>query len=120
MLLTSLEGTNGGVAKPHPFVKYVRSYSQYRPSTDIIYLRFKGFGTFKDVTVLNSPAQAVSVGTTGGAAIIEAITVDNCTSISASVHRRILSTSNPRPRVMREPLATTLTASTSAPMLFTL
>ncbi|KAJ6617430.1 polygalacturonase [Mycena sp. CBHHK59/15] len=52
-------GTNGGVAKPHPFVK------------------FKGFGTFEDVTVLNSPAQAISVGTTGGAAIIQGITVDN-------------------------------------------
>ncbi|KAF7347177.1 Glycoside hydrolase family 28 protein [Mycena venus] len=53
------QGTNGGVAKPHPFVK------------------FKGFGTFEDVTVLNSPAQAISVGTTGGAAIIQGITVDN-------------------------------------------
>ncbi|KAJ7320859.1 polygalacturonase [Mycena albidolilacea] len=53
------DGTNGGVAKPHPFVK------------------FKGYGTFEDVTVLNSPAQAVSVGTTGGAAIISGITVDN-------------------------------------------
>ncbi|KAJ7631717.1 polygalacturonase [Mycena polygramma] len=53
------QGTNGGVAKPHPFVK------------------FKGYGTFEDVTVLNSPAQAVSVGTTGGAAIIQGITVDN-------------------------------------------
>ncbi|KAJ7827196.1 polygalacturonase [Mycena leptocephala] len=53
------QGTNGGVAKPHPFVK------------------FKGFGTFEDVTVLNSPAQAVSVGTTGGAAIIQSVTVDN-------------------------------------------
>ncbi|KAJ7902522.1 polygalacturonase [Mycena olivaceomarginata] len=53
------QGTNGGVAKPHPFVK------------------FKGFGTFEDVTVLNSPAQAVSVGTTGGAAIISGVTVDN-------------------------------------------
>ncbi|KAG8997171.1 hypothetical protein FRB94_011119 [Tulasnella sp. JGI-2019a] len=52
------EGTNGGVTKPHPFVK------------------FKGYGTFKDVTVLNSPAQAVSVGTTG-TTIIEGITVDN-------------------------------------------
>ncbi|KAJ7045218.1 polygalacturonase [Mycena alexandri] len=52
-------GTNGGVSKPHPFVK------------------FKGFGTFEDVTVLNSPAQAISVGTTGGAAIIQGITVDN-------------------------------------------
>ncbi|KAJ6457261.1 polygalacturonase [Mycena sanguinolenta] len=53
------QGTNGGVAKPHPFVK------------------FKGFGTFEDVTVLNSPAQAISVGTTGGTAIIQGITVDN-------------------------------------------
>ncbi|KAJ7858544.1 polygalacturonase [Mycena olivaceomarginata] len=53
------QGTNGGVAKPHPFVK------------------FKGFGTFEDVTILNSPAQAISVGTTGGAAIIQGITVDN-------------------------------------------
>ncbi|KAJ7359478.1 polygalacturonase [Mycena albidolilacea] len=53
------QGTNGGVAKPHPFVK------------------FKGFGTFEDVTVLNSPAQAISVGTTGGAAIIQGVTVDN-------------------------------------------
>ncbi|KAG9032169.1 hypothetical protein FRB95_001796 [Tulasnella sp. JGI-2019a] len=52
------EGTDGGVAKPHPFVK------------------FKGYGTFMDVTVLNSPAQAISVGTTG-TTIIEGITVDN-------------------------------------------
>ncbi|KAJ7052215.1 polygalacturonase [Mycena amicta] len=51
-------GTNGGVAKPHPFVK------------------FKGSGTFSFVTVLNSPAQAISVGTTG-TTIIERITVDN-------------------------------------------
>ncbi|KAK7063550.1 glycoside hydrolase family 28 protein [Favolaschia claudopus] len=53
------QGTNGGVTKPHPFVK------------------FKGFGTFEDVTVLNSPAQAISVGTTGGKAIIQGVTVDN-------------------------------------------
>ncbi|KAJ7439970.1 polygalacturonase [Mycena latifolia] len=52
------QGTNGGVAKPHPFVK------------------FKGSGTFEDVTVLNSPAQAVSVGTTG-TTVISGITVDN-------------------------------------------
>jgi len=54
------QGTNGGVAKPHPFVK------------------FKGSGTctFQDVTVLNSPAQAISVGT-DGTAIIESVTVDN-------------------------------------------
>ncbi|KAJ6617431.1 polygalacturonase [Mycena sp. CBHHK59/15] len=53
------EGTNGGVAKPHPFVK------------------FKGYGTFEDVTVLNSPAQAISVGTSGGSTVISGITVDN-------------------------------------------
>ncbi|KAJ7213530.1 polygalacturonase [Mycena pura] len=52
------QGTNGGVAKPHPFVK------------------FKGSGTFQDVTVLNSPAQAISVGTTA-TSTIEHITVDN-------------------------------------------
>ncbi|CAK5273417.1 unnamed protein product [Mycena citricolor] len=53
------KGTNGGSTKPHPFVK------------------FKGSGTFSFVTVLNSPAQAISVGTTG-ASIIERVTVDNC------------------------------------------
>ncbi|KAJ7696802.1 polygalacturonase [Mycena rosella] len=52
------EGTDGGVTKPHPFVK------------------FKGSGTFEDVTVLNSPAQAISVGTTA-ATIIQHVTVDN-------------------------------------------
>ncbi|KAJ7439969.1 polygalacturonase [Mycena latifolia] len=52
------QGTNGGVAKPHPFVK------------------FKGSGTFEDVTVLNSPAQAISVGTTA-TTIIQGITVDD-------------------------------------------
>ncbi|KAJ7146493.1 polygalacturonase [Mycena epipterygia] len=52
------EGTDGGVAKPHPFVK------------------FKGSGTFEDVTVLNSPAQAISVGTTG-TTVISGVTVDN-------------------------------------------
>ncbi|KAJ7508368.1 polygalacturonase [Mycena galericulata] len=52
------QGTNGGVAKPHPFVK------------------FKGSGTFEDVTILNSPAQAISVGTTA-ASVISGITVNN-------------------------------------------
>jgi len=52
------QGTNGGVAKPHPFIK------------------LKGYGTFQDVTVLNSPAQAVSVGTTS-TSVIEGITVNN-------------------------------------------
>ncbi|KAJ7696804.1 polygalacturonase, partial [Mycena rosella] len=52
------QGTNGGVAKPHPFVK------------------FKGSGVFTDVTVLNSPAQAVSVGTTGPT-IIRSVLVNN-------------------------------------------
>ncbi|CAK5280837.1 unnamed protein product [Mycena citricolor] len=52
------QGTNGGVTKPHPFVK------------------FKGSGTFGFVTVLNSPAQAISVGTTA-ATLIQRVTVDN-------------------------------------------
>ncbi|CAK5263184.1 unnamed protein product [Mycena citricolor] len=52
------QGTNGGVTKPHPFVK------------------FKGSGTFSSVTVLNSPAQAISVGTTA-ASVIQHVTVDN-------------------------------------------
>ncbi|KAG8846676.1 hypothetical protein FRB96_001912 [Tulasnella sp. 330] len=38
--------------------------------------RFKGYGTFEDVTILNSPAQAISVGTTGST-VIQGITVDN-------------------------------------------
>ncbi|KAJ7439966.1 polygalacturonase [Mycena latifolia] len=52
------QGTNGGVTKPHPFVK------------------FKGSGTFSDVTILNSPAQAVSVGTIGPT-IIRSVMVNN-------------------------------------------
>ncbi|KAF8185516.1 polygalacturonase [Mycena galopus ATCC 62051] len=52
------EGTDGGVAKPHPFVKFL------------------GSGTFEDVTVLNSPAQAISVGT-NGAATITNVNVNN-------------------------------------------
>ncbi|CAK5265927.1 unnamed protein product [Mycena citricolor] len=52
------KGSNGGVAKPHPFVK------------------FKGSGTFGFVTVLNSPAQAISVGTTG-VTLIQRVVVDN-------------------------------------------
>ncbi|CAK5280916.1 unnamed protein product [Mycena citricolor] len=52
------QGTNGGSFKPHPFVK------------------FQGDGTFSSVTVLNSPAQAVSVGTTGKSTI-QQVTIDN-------------------------------------------
>lgn len=52
------KGSNGGVTKPHPFIK------------------FKGSGTFEAVTVLNSPAQAISVGTTGKT-LIQSVTVDN-------------------------------------------
>ncbi|KAG8867983.1 hypothetical protein FRB97_002837, partial [Tulasnella sp. 331] len=37
---------------------------------------FKGYGTFEDVTILNSPAQAISVGTTSKS-VIQGITVDN-------------------------------------------
>jgi len=53
------EGTNGGVTKPHPMVKIT-----------------KGGGTFKDVTVLNSPAQAVSVGNTA-AMTVSSVTINN-------------------------------------------
>ncbi|KIK71357.1 glycoside hydrolase family 28 protein [Collybiopsis luxurians FD-317 M1] len=51
------EGTNGGVDKPHPFIK------------------IKGSGTYSDLTVLNSPAQAVSVG--GEGLVLNSITIDN-------------------------------------------
>ncbi|CAK5270836.1 unnamed protein product [Mycena citricolor] len=53
------KGSNGGTFKPHPFIKV------------------KGYGTFQQFTVLNSPAQAISVGTTGGATTISHVTVDN-------------------------------------------
>ncbi|KAK0489414.1 endopolygalacturonase 2 precursor [Armillaria novae-zelandiae] len=52
------EGTNGGVTKPHPFLK------------------FKGSGTYSSFTVLNSPAQAVSIGNSDGLTF-DSITVDN-------------------------------------------
>ncbi|CAK5280928.1 unnamed protein product [Mycena citricolor] len=52
------QGTNGGTFKPHPFVK------------------FRNYGTFSSVTVLNSPAQAVSVGTTAKSTI-QQVTIDN-------------------------------------------
>ncbi|KAF8307183.1 polygalacturonase [Clavulina sp. PMI_390] len=57
------EGTNGGVAKPHPFVKVKIS------------------GTFEDVTILNSPAQAVSVGN-DAALLIHGVNVDNSAGAS--------------------------------------
>ncbi|KAK0463966.1 glycoside hydrolase family 28 protein [Desarmillaria tabescens] len=52
------EGTNGGVDKPHPLLK------------------FKGSGTYSDFTVLNTPAQAVSIGNSDGLTF-DSITVDN-------------------------------------------
>ncbi|CAK5283991.1 unnamed protein product [Mycena citricolor] len=52
------QGTNGGSFKPHPFVK------------------LQGSGTFESFTVLNSPAQAISVGTTA-LSTIKGVTVDN-------------------------------------------
>ncbi|TRM56152.1 glycoside hydrolase family 28 protein [Schizophyllum amplum] len=52
------EGTNGGVTKPHPLLK------------------FKGSGTYSDFTVLNSPAQAVSIGNSDGLTF-DGITIDN-------------------------------------------
>ncbi|KIY70879.1 glycoside hydrolase family 28 protein [Cylindrobasidium torrendii FP15055 ss-10] len=53
------KGTNGGTTKPHPFLK------------------FKGYGTFDNFIVKNSPAQAISIGTTGGAATFSKVLVDN-------------------------------------------
>ncbi|KAH8826080.1 polygalacturonase [Flagelloscypha sp. PMI_526] len=53
------EGTGGGVTKPHPFVK------------------FKGYGTFANLIVKDSPAHAISVGTSGGAATFTGFLVDN-------------------------------------------
>lgn len=53
------EGTNGGVTKPHPMIKIT-----------------KGGGSFKDVTVLNSPAQAVSVGNSA-TFTVSGVTIDN-------------------------------------------
>ncbi|KAG7447909.1 glycoside hydrolase family 28 protein [Guyanagaster necrorhizus] len=52
------EGTNGGVDKPHPLLK------------------FKGSGTYSDFTVLNTPAQAISIGNSDGLTF-DSITVDN-------------------------------------------
>ncbi|CAK5266671.1 unnamed protein product [Mycena citricolor] len=61
------KGTNGGSFKPHPFIKV------------------KGYGNFKQFTVLNSPAQAISVGTTG-ATTISQVTVDNSLGDSKGGH----------------------------------
>ncbi|KAG7443934.1 polygalacturonase [Guyanagaster necrorhizus] len=52
------EGTDGGVDKPHPLLK------------------FKGSGTYSDFTVLNTPAQAISIGNSDGL-VFDSITVDN-------------------------------------------
>ena len=52
------KGTNGGAFKPHPLLK------------------FKGSGTYSDFTVLNSPAQAVSIGNSDGLTF-DGITIDN-------------------------------------------
>lgn len=57
------EGTSGGTTKPHPLIK------------------FKGYGTFEYVTVLNSPAHAISVGTTS-TSVIQKVVVDNTAGAS--------------------------------------
>ncbi|KAK0188374.1 hypothetical protein F5146DRAFT_1139890 [Armillaria mellea] len=44
----SLLYTNGGVDKPHPFLK------------------FKGSGTYSDFMVFNNPTQAISIGNSDG------------------------------------------------------
>ncbi|CAK5271711.1 unnamed protein product [Mycena citricolor] len=62
------QGTNGGSFKPHPFIKV------------------KGYGTIQQFTVLNSPAQAISVGTSGGTTTISHVTVDNSLGDSKGGH----------------------------------
>nr|AAF68402.1 endopolygalacturonase [Chondrostereum purpureum] len=52
-------GTNNGTHKPHPFLK------------------IKGSGTYKKFEVLNSPAQAISVGPTDAHLTFDGITVDD-------------------------------------------
>ncbi|TFY58255.1 hypothetical protein EVJ58_g6523 [Rhodofomes roseus] len=52
------KGTNGGKTKPHPFMK------------------IKASGAFEDFTVLNTPAQAISVGN-DDTLVISKVTVDN-------------------------------------------
>ena len=47
--------------------------------------RFKGYGKFSKFTVKNSPAHAISVGTSGGAAVFDAVTVDNKAGDSGSL-----------------------------------
>ncbi|CAK5280888.1 unnamed protein product [Mycena citricolor] len=51
-------GTGGGVPKPHPLI------------------RFKGWGTFQNVTVFNAPAHAISIKTTN-TTLVQFITVDD-------------------------------------------
>ncbi|KAE9404567.1 polygalacturonase [Gymnopus androsaceus JB14] len=51
-------GTDGGVPKPHPFVK------------------FEGSGTFTNFIIKDSPAQAISIGTTAASTFTD-ILVDN-------------------------------------------
>ncbi|CAK5265928.1 unnamed protein product [Mycena citricolor] len=75
------KGTNGGSTKPHPFVKFVFSHIILHTARAHSGRRFKGSGTFSFVTVLNSPAQAISVGTSG-ATVIERVTVDNSAGAS--------------------------------------
>ncbi|KAK0466717.1 glycoside hydrolase family 28 protein [Desarmillaria tabescens] len=60
------QGTNGGVTKPHPFLK------------------FKGSGTYSSFTVLNSPAQAISIGNSDGLTF-DSITVDNSAGDTSSL-----------------------------------
>ncbi|KAF5393135.1 hypothetical protein D9757_001301 [Collybiopsis confluens] len=52
------EGTSGGVAKPHPLIK------------------FKGSGSFTNFIIKDSPAHAISVGTTGTTSFTDVL-VDN-------------------------------------------
>lgn len=79
------QGTNGGVTKPHPFVKSVFSIQvlvliiKHSDS-----FRVKISGTLENLTVLNSPAQAISLGNSA-ALLITGVTVDNSAGDSGAL-----------------------------------
>lgn len=72
-------GTNGGVTKPHPMMKFVNiipSFLSYLPLTPMP-IRIKISGTFDNVKVVNSPAQTFSVSNPA-ALVISNVNIDNC------------------------------------------
>lgn len=76
VLLQDGLGTNGGVTKPHPMMKFVYfnpSFMSYLP----MFIRIKISGTFDNVKVVNSPAQTFSVSNPA-ALVISNVNIDNC------------------------------------------